>query len=328
MRELRYNPLTGQWVMVSAVRKKRPWRPEGYCPFCPGAEETGYGWDVLVLPNRYPVLDLSADNPENPEDKGFYKKARAVGKCGIIVETPEHNVEDLDELSLEQMKRVVEAWMRITEQSSKDKRIAYLMIFRNKGKEIGVSLTHPHGQFYALPFIPLKVRLKIDNSRKYYRNNGKCLFCRILEEELASNERIIYENQDYVLFMPFFANWPFESHIYPKRHVQFLTQLNRREIENLADVIRVTTATLNTLFGRQMPYIMGIFQAPFNERTEFYHLHIEFYPILRDASKIKYAAGIETTTWEFTYDGLPEENAERLREACRRTHLVKNGKCR
>ncbi len=278
---------------------------------------------MLVLPNRYPVLDVSAEKPEN---KGFYKKARAIGKCGVIVETPEHDVKDLDELSLEQMKQVIGAWIKITEQSSEDKRIAYLMIFRNKGKEIGVSLTHPHGQFYALPFIPLKVRLKINNAREYYKKNGECLFCRILKEELASNERVIYENQDYVLFMPFFANWPFEVHIYPKRHVQFLTQLNQREIENLADIIRVTTATLNTLFERQMPYIMGIFQAPFNGRAEFYHMHIEFYPILRDANKIKYAAGIETTTWEFTYDGLPEENAERLREACRKANLRK--KCR
>ncbi len=324
MRELRYNPLIGQWIMVSSVRKKRPWRPKNYCPFCPGAEETGYGWDVLVLPNRYPVLDTSAEKPKN---EGFYKKARAMGKCGVIVETPEHDVKDLDELSPEQMKRVIDTWIKITEQSSKDKRIAYLMIFRNKGREIGVSLTHPHGQFYALPFIPLKARLKIDNSREYYNKSGECIFCRILKEELASNERVIYENQDYVLFMPFFANWPFEVHIYPRRHVQFLTQLNQREIENLADIIRVTTATLNSLFERQMPYIMGIFQAPFIGGIEFYHMHIEFYPVLRDAVKIKYAAGIETTTWEFTYDGLPEENAEKLREACRKTTLRKKGKC-
>ncbi|WP_461864336.1 galactose-1-phosphate uridylyltransferase [Thermococcus sp.] len=324
MRELRYNPLLGQWVMVSAVRKKRPWRPDNFCPFCPGTDETGYGWDVLVLPNKYPVLDFSSDRPEGEK---FYKKARAQGECGVIVETPEHNVRDLEELSLEQMVKVMHAWISITEKFSRDKRVAYLMIFRNKGKEIGVSLTHPHGQFYALPFVPLKIRLKLKNARDYYKKTGECIFCRILKEELDEKRRIVYENQDFVLFMPFFANWPFELHVYPKRHVQFLTDLTENEIENLADVIRVSTATLNTLFDRQMPYVMGVFQAPFHGGMDFYHLHIEFYPLLRDAEKIKYAAGIEMTTGEFTYDGFPEENADRLKMACRKSKIKKRGKC-
>ncbi|ASJ07290.1 galactose-1-phosphate uridylyltransferase [Thermococcus pacificus] len=314
MRELRYNPLTGQWVMVSAVRKKRPWRPKDYCPFCPGSEETGYGWEVLILPNRFPMLSFDAPRPENA---GFYKKARAIGQCSVIVETPEHDLKDLDWLTHEQMAKVVKLWKNVTEELKKNPKVAYLAIFRNKGEEIGVSLIHPHGQLYALPFIPLKARLKLENSRNYYNRHGECLFCRILEEELKG-ERLIYENGSFAVFMPFFASWPFEIHIYPKRHVQWLTQLEENEVEDLAEAIRVATGTLNEVLGRDMPYSMMVLQAPFKGNYEFYHLHIEFYPILRDNGKIKYAAGIEMGTWEFTYDGVPEENAEKLREACKK----------
>ncbi|ADT83940.1 galactose-1-phosphate uridylyltransferase [Thermococcus barophilus] len=325
MRELRYNPLTGQWIMVSAVRKKRPWRPKNFCPFCPGGEETGFGWEVLLLPNKFPMLDFKAEKPQNED---FYKKARAIGQCSVIVETPEHNLKDLDELSLEQMVKVVELWKNVTMELKDNPHVAYLAIFRNKGEEIGVSLTHPHGQLYALPFIPLKARLKIENSRKHYRRFGECLFCRILREEMQS-ERAIYENGSFMLFMPFFANWPFEIHIYPKKHVQWLTQLNSEEIEDLADILRVATATLNALFERQMPYVMNVYQAPFKGHYDFYHLHIEFYPMLRDRNKLKYAAGIELGTWEFTYDGVQEENAQKLREACKKIleRVEAKGRC-
>ena len=312
MRELRYNPLTGQWVMVSASRRNRPWRPRNFCPFCPGGEETGEGWEVLLLPNRFPVLDFNAPRPEGG---GFYKKARAVGQCSVIVETPEHDLRDLDELSQGAMLRVVELWRDVTEELQKNPRVAYLAIFRNKGEEIGVSLTHPHGQLYAMPFIPLKARLKVENSRRYFRRRGECLFCRILREEIGG-ERVIYENDSFVVFMPFFASWPFEVHVYPRRHVQWVTQLSEEELGDLVDALRLTTGVLNDVLGRQMPYTMMLYQAPFKGAYPFYHLHVEFYPVLRDNGKVKYTAGIEMGTWEFTYDGVPEENARKLKEAC------------
>ncbi|ASA77251.1 galactose-1-phosphate uridylyltransferase [Thermococcus sp. 5-4] len=325
MRELRYNPLTGQWVMVSAARRKRPWRPRDFCPFCPGNEETGYGWKVLLLPNRFPMLSFDAPRPERD---GFYRKARALGQCSVIVETPEHDLRDLDELSLDAMTRVVELWKNITAELKKNPRVAYVSIFRNKGEEIGVSLTHPHGQLYATPFIPLKVRLKIENSRGYFKRTGECLFCRILREELES-ERAIYENESFAIFMPFFANWPFEVHVYPKRHVQWLTQLTEEELADLADTLRTATGTLNAVLERDMPYTMMLYQAPFKGTYGFYHLHIEFYPILREKGRIKYAAGIEMGTWDFTYDGIPEENAEKLKGACRKVikRIGAKGRC-
>ena len=325
MRELRYNPLTGQWIIVSSVRKERRWRTEGYCPFCPGSEETGYGWNTLVLPNKYSALSFDAENVNN---EGIYIKSRALGECGVIVETPDHSVKDLDELSNEALKEVISQWKMVTEKYRDDKRIAYLMIFRNKGEEIGVSLFHPHGQYYAMPFIPLRIRNIIENSRKYYKRFNTCIFCQIINQEMASKKRVIYENDSFVLFMPFFSSWPYELHIYPKRHLQYLTQLNEKEVEDFADILKAALKILNTLFDRQMPYSFALIQAPFIGKHErYFHMHLEIYPLLRDKDKIKYSAGIEMSTWDFTYDGIPEENARKMKDICRRVNSSFLGRC-
>ncbi|MCE4624008.1 MAG: galactose-1-phosphate uridylyltransferase [Caldisphaeraceae archaeon] len=325
MRELRYNPLTGQWIIVSSVRKERRWRTEGYCPFCPGSEETGYGWNTLVLPNKYSALSFDAESVNN---EGIYVKSRALGECGVIIETPDHNVKDLDELSNEALKEVISQWKMITERYRSNKRIAYLMIFRNKGEEIGVSLFHPHGQYYAMPFIPLRIRNIVENSRKYYRRFNVCIFCQIINQEMASEKRVIYENNGFVLLMPFFSSWPYELHIYPKRHLQYLTQLNEKEVEDFADILKAALKILNKLFDRQMPYSFALIQAPFiGKHEEYFHMHLEIYPLLRDKDKIKYSAGIEMSTWDFTYDGIPEENARKMKDVCRKVNSSFLGRC-
>ena len=313
--EIRFNPLLNQWVMVSSVRKKRPWRPKDFCPFCPGTEEMGIGWDVKYVRNKFPMLK---DNPPKPKKNPPFKSAPSFGECLVLVETSEHNPEDLNALGLEQMIKVVKMMQEITEKYMKHPKVNYVAIFRNKGKEIGVSLLHPHSQAYAMPFIPLRIRVELENSRKYFKRFGRCLFCDILSAEIEQKERIIYSNNRFYAFLPYFANWPFEVHVYPKRHIQLLTQLNDNEIRGLADILRAVTASLNTLFNKSMPYVMTIHQAPVKGKWDYYHLHIEFYPILRDENKLKYAAGIEMGTWSFTYDFVPEENAYRLREALRK----------
>ncbi len=314
-RELRYNPLLGQWVMVSSERALRPWRPSGKCPFCPGSGEVVFKGNVVVISNKYPVLTPDAAATEG--GGGFFKKCPALGACYIVVETPRHDVSDLCELSHEEMCAVVKAWVELTRELSKGGRVNYVAIFRNRGEEVGVSLSHPHNQVYALPHVPLKVRVKLRNAREYYLRSRECLFCRILREELSEGTRVIYRNEGYAAFLPFYANWPFEVHAYSLRHVKLLTELTDSEVDYLADVLRAITGALNALFSRPMPYVMFIYQAPLKGEHEYFHLHIEFYPILRDRNKLKYAAGIELGTWDFTYDGVPEENARELRRACR-----------
>lgn len=315
-RELRYNPLLGQWVMVSSERALRPWRPSDKCPFCPGSGEVVFKGNVAVVPNKYPVL--TPDAAAIVGGGRFFKKCPALGACYIVVETPRHGVSDLCELSHEEMRAVVRAWVELTKELSRSGRVNYVAIFRNRGEEVGVSLSHPHTQVYALPHIPLKVRVKLRNARGYYLRSRECLFCRILREELSDGARVIYRNRDFLAFLPFYANWPFEVHVYPVRHIKLLTELSDSEVSYLADVLRAITGALNALFSRPMPYVMFIYQAPLKGEYEYFHLHIEFYPMLRDRDKLKYAAGIELGTWDFTYDGVPEENARELRRACRK----------
>jgi len=309
--ELRYNPLLREWIIVSSGREKRPWRPKGYCPFCPGTEETGAGWEVLVLDNRFPALTQKAK--VSRKSKSIYRVKPGYGYCKVLVETPEHEG-DLCDLSIAQLVKVIDAFAKEYEVLGKDPKIKCVMEFRNKGEAIGVSLSHPHSQIYALPFIPARIKRELESARLFNRRKNKCLFCHVLELELKEGERIIYDNNSFVAFVPFFAMWPLEVHVYPRRHVQAVPQLSKPEKVDLAKCLKVTTYAYNKVFEQDMPYMMIFHQAPTDGKDySYYHFHVEFYPILRDKDKLKYAAGIEWGAGTFTYDGLPENNAAKLR---------------
>ncbi len=323
--EIRWNPLIGTWVIVAGHRGSRPWRPTEKpseaktCPFCPGSPETrGFGeWDVIVLPNKYPALKPSAHEPPNPVED-IYTSMAARGYCEVLVETPKHTG-DLHDLSMEHMLKVVKKYRDEYVRLSRIDFIKYVAIFRNKGKEIGVSLVHPHSQIYALPFIPPRIIVELDNFRRFYRERNECLLCHIieLERERRGGNRIIYENRDFVLIHPYYAMWPYELHIYPKRHVEAIDGLTEGELRSLSDILRMTTAIYNGLFDRDMPYIMAMHSSPCDDyEYKYYHFHIEFYQPYRDRDKLKYRAGIETGFWVFTFDGDPEEKREELRSSC------------
>jgi UDPglucose--hexose-1-phosphate uridylyltransferase len=316
--EIRFNPLIGQWVIVAGHRGRRPWQPSlsFTCPFCPNSSETkGYGsWDVLVLQNRFPALVL---NPANPSYEGALLRSRkAFGACEVVVETPAHEG-DLCDLSLNSVHKIIETFAKEFERLSSVKNIRYVAEFRNKGKEIGVSLTHPHSQIYALPFIPPRILQELKLFKRYFRKRGSCLLCDILAEEVKKKRRIIYSNKHFVSLIPYYAQWPYEVHIYPKRHFNSLSELSEEEKTHLADILRVTTKSYNTLFEKDLPYIMVFHQRPSLKRDySYYHMHIEFYQPYRERDKMKYAAGIEWGFWVFTYDGNPSENVHELRSVC------------
>ena len=318
--EIRWNPLINQWIIVAGHRGKRPWRPseeEFRCPFCPGSPETkGFGpWDVLALPNRFPALKPNPPEPTH-SSKDLFKAGKALGLCKVLIETPEHEG-DLCDLGLEHMKKVVEAFTEEYERLGKLKYVRYVAEFRNKGREIGVSLTHPHSQIYALPFIPPRIKEEMKAFKNYARKTGRCLLCDVLREEFKEGERIIYVNKHFAALLPYYAMWPYEIHVYPMRHVGSLKDLNEEEKLHLADILRVVTATYNSLFNRDLPYIMVFHQKPtYGKNYQYYHMHIEFYQPYREKDKLKYAAGIEWGFWTFTYDGIPEEKAGELKGAC------------
>ncbi len=272
-------------------------------------------WDVIVLPNKFPALTINAPQPTHGAT-GLFKARRAVGVCEVVVETPSHEG-DLCDLPLNHMKKVIDVFTEEYQRLGSLEFVKYVAEFRNKGKEIGVSLTHPHSQIYALPFIPPRIRCELKSFRNYMRKRGRCLLCDIIDLEYREKVRLIYENKHFVILLPYFAMWPYEVHIYPKRHVQALPDLNDEERLHLADALRVVTAMYNTLFDRDLPYMMVIHQKPTDGKDySYYHMHIEFYQPYRDRDKLKYAAGIEWGYWTFTYDGVPEQKARELREAC------------
>ncbi len=311
--ELRWDPTLREWILVSNIRRFRPWQPSNYCPFCPGNPETGHGWRALILENRYPMLMEEAPEPGN---HWFYRVGRSMGRCYVVVETPEHNIDDISDLPIDQIEYVLNMIInKVREESSKEY-AQYFLWFRNKGREIGVSLMHPHSQIYVLPFTPSRVERELKSSREYFNKHGKCLFCDIVSAELKDGVRIIHNNDHWVSFMPFYSHWPFEVHVYPRRHVQLMTELTIEEIRGLAEVLKVSLCGLNHVFSRKtMPYIMVLHQAPLRGDYPYYHLHIEVYGVLRDEDRVKYAAGMETGGGNFTYDSVPEENAQRLRDS-------------
>ncbi len=309
--ELRWNPLLGCWVIVSSRRAIRPWRDVEKCPFCPGAEETGYGWDVLLLDNKYPALRRDAKVSRQSLD--LYRVERAYGSAKVVVETPSHEG-DLDTVPVENLVKYIEILSRVTEEECRDPAVEYVLPFRNKGEVIGVSLTHPHSQIYVLPFVPPRIRREYEMMAQHRAERGGCLLCDILGLEYREGSRVLYENSGFTAFLPFFAMWPYEVHVYPRRHVESLAELGAEEKALLADAIKVVVAGYNSLFGFSLPYMMVFHQKPCRG-YEGFHVHVEFYPVHRAADKLKYAAGIEWGGWVFTYDGLPEERAAELRRA-------------
>ncbi len=312
--EIRWNPLLGTWVIVASGRATRPWRDVS-CPFCPGAPETGYGWDVLSLENRYPSLSRNP-NPSS-EEAGYSSSKPGYGVCKVIIETPEHEG-DLDLVPYTNVVKYVQALARETEELYRDSEIKYMAAFRNKGELIGVSLHHPHSQIYALPFIPLKIMIELNEMARYRALTSRCLICDVAGEERRLRKRLLYDNDDFALLLPFYAQWPYECHVYPRRHLQLLSQLSSSEAEKLADMLKTAVAMYNSLYEFSLPYMMVIHQAPNGEGYQHYHLHIEFYPVHRARDKLKFAAGIEWGYWAFTYDELPENRVRELREALQR----------
>ncbi len=309
--ELRWNPILGTWVIVSSKRESRPWREEK-CPFCPGTPETGYGWDVLVLDNRFPAL--RPDARTSVESRDIYRVEPGYGYCKVVIESPEHEG-DLDTIPIENLRKYLRILGEETAKLCRDKEICYVIPFRNKGELIGVSLTHPHSQIYALPFIPPRINIELKNAREFYKKHNECLFCHILGFEEKEGKRVLYRNKLFTSFLPFFAMWPYEVHIYPRKHVLHLSDLDSGGIEYLADILRVTVSMYNRLFDFSLPYIMIFHQAPCRGNYNYYHLHIEFYPVHRARDKLKYPAGIEWGAWVFTYDDLPENKVAELRYA-------------
>ncbi|MGH9533744.1 MAG: galactose-1-phosphate uridylyltransferase [Terriglobales bacterium] len=321
MSELRWNPLLGEWVITATQRQDRTFQPPaGFCPLCPtrpGAFQTEIprpDFDIAVFENKFPSLRRQ---PPPPAVRGseLAPVAPAAGICEVVVYSPRHDGSMATEPP-EHIARLVAVWQDRFQELSKRRGIRYVLIFENKGAEIGVTLSHPHGQIYAFPFVPPIPRRELTAMRRHWRRTGRCLLCDMLRRERRARRRVVFENAAWTALLPFSARYPYELNLLPRRHCAAITDLQPREVAALADGLRAVTAGYDRLFGFSLPYMMLLHQRPTGRgRWPEAHLHFEFLPPHRTANKLKYLAGCESGAGTFINDTLPEESAARLRAA-------------
>lgn len=318
--ELRWNPLLDEWVIVSTGRQWRTFLPpDASCPLCPTRDPAAptelpvADFELAAFENRFPSL-RAASGAAEPGAR-LARRAPAAGACEVVVYSPDHDGA-LTSMSQAQVRGLVDVWAdRYADLAARDD-VAYVFVFENRGKEIGVTLTHPHGQIYAFSYVPPHVEAEQRAARRHFEETGECLQCDVVAQELASGARIVAESHGFVAYVPFAARVPYEVHVAAAAHRESLLDLRPVERDGLAAILRDVQAMYDALWDFAMPYTMCMHQRPADgvERPGD-HLHIEFMPPYRTKDRLKYLAGVETGAGTFINDTAPEEKAAELRAA-------------
>lgn len=325
----RLNILTGEWILVSPHRTKRPWqgkvespppvnRPayDPQCYLCPGNVRAGGECNPAYTSTYVFTNDFAAllpDGPDTVQQDGFLMAKGERGICRVVCFSPNHAL-TLPEMVLEDLEKVVETWQREYLELGAFPFVHHIQIFENKGEIMGCSNPHPHGQIWAQESIPNEVLKKSERQKNYFLGKGSSLLGDYLAQEIRLGERIVIANEHFVLLVPFWAVWPFECMIVPRRHQQDIGQLTAEERRAFAEILQQTTIRLDNVFETSFPYSAGIHQRPTD--GQFYpewHWHMSFYPpLLRSATVKKFMVGYEMFA-EAQRDITPEMAAERLR---------------
>jgi UDPglucose--hexose-1-phosphate uridylyltransferase len=314
MPDLRFDPLRKEWVAYATERNDRTFLPTDYCPLCPsgagGASEVPLDtFEVVVFENRFPAF--------GPDRRGGRVVRPPTTGCEVVVYTPEHTL-TLADLPVDRVRLLIDVWAdRYGELGSRTD-VAYVYIFENKGEEIGVTLHHPHGQIYALPFVPPFAEAELQAAAEHRKSTGRCLHCDQLKAEL-DGPRLLFAEDSIAAFVPHAARWPYEVHLYPRRHVTSIDRLDEGERSDLAAALLRVAGAYDRHFGFSTPYVMAMHQAPTDGRAwQEAHLHIEFYPPHRRTDRLKHLAGVELGAGTFVNDTRPEETASQLRQTARK----------
>jgi len=319
--ELRWNPLLEEWVVTATHRQERTFfPPPDYCPFCP-TESGGFptevpasSYDIVVLQNKFPSFQPDPPAPA-VEGHALTPVLPATGICEVVLYSPEHDA-SLVSLGRDTVYKLVQVWRDRYQELGSRPDIEYVLVFENRGQEVGVTLTHPHGQIYAFSYVPPIPRRELANMSRYWLRERRCLMCDLLEREIRDGVRLISEFGSFHVVVPFYARFPYEVHIVPERHVGGLPDLNEQEDWELAGAIYDVVVRYDSLYSAPMPYMMALHQMPTDGgQHRCYHFHVEFYPLRRSANKLKYRAGCESGAGTFITDALPETWAEELRAA-------------
>ncbi len=326
----RLNPLTGEWVLVSPHRAKRPWLgqvektpPENLpeydpnCYLCPRNERAGgirnpdYS-STFVFANDFSAL-LPDEAPAHESDSPLLVSVSERGLCRVVCFSPRHDL-SLPELEQAAIEDVVRTWMEQTAELGAQDFIHYVQVFENKGAVMGASNPHPHSQIWATEHVPNEPAKELEHQKAYFERYSQPLLSDCLREERKHGERILFSNDHFTALVPYWAVWPFETILIAHRSVARLTELTSVEISALADLLKRLTTCYDNLFEISFPYSMGFHQAPFDDQPHpEWILHAHFYPpLLRSATVRKFMVGYELLAMP-QRDILPESAAERLR---------------
>ncbi|XP_041277881.1 galactose-1-phosphate uridylyltransferase [Onychostruthus taczanowskii] len=328
---IRYNPLRDDWVLVSAHRVKRPWQgqlekppPEDVPrwdpknPLCPGATrangEVNPKYEgTFVFPNDFPALQPDSPEPDD-SDHPLFQAAAARGVCKVMCFHPWSDL-TLPLMSLPEIRAVIDAWAELAMELGAS--YPWVQIFENKGAMMGCSNPHPHCQVWASSFLPNEARLEDQTQRQHLSKHGVPMLLEYAEQEARRKERLVVENADWIVVVPYWATWPYQTLLLPRRHVCRLQDLSDSEKDSLASIMQRLLIKYDNLFEVSFPYSMGWHGAPtgpyLEEDCRHWQLHAHYYPpLLRSATVRKFMVGYEMLA-QAQRDLTPEQAAERLR---------------
>jgi UDPglucose--hexose-1-phosphate uridylyltransferase len=328
--ELRKDPITSRWVIVSTERGKRPSdfaaapppKQLGFCPFCPGNEDktppeimayrkdggppNRQGWQLRVVPNKFPALQVEGELDRQGD--GIYDRMNGIGAHEVIIESPNHD-DVLSAMPRERVEDVLWAYRDRILDLRKDDRLRYILIFKNHGEQAGASLEHPHSQLIATPIVPKRAREEVDGAKAYFDYKERCIYCDIVRQELQQETRVIALNDEFVAIAPFASRFPFESWILPRAHEPFFQDAQKPDLVSCSQILKEVLGRMGQVLINP-PYNYLIHNSPLQEtEVNHYHWHLEIMPTL---TKV---AGFEWGTGFYINPVLPEDAAKYLREA-------------
>ncbi|GAB6100335.1 galactose-1-phosphate uridylyltransferase [Halanaerocella petrolearia] len=331
MSEVRQDIVTGDRVVIAAKRGKRPHdfeqddettKDNDYCPFCygnevdtpseimavsdnPNREANESGWKIRVVPNKFAALDI--DKKLRKDKVGFYNKISGVGAAEVVIESNEHD-STFGSHSIDHIEEIIKVLQTRHNDLADDERLKFIQIFKNFGGAAGASLEHPHWQVMATPIVPSVIQKELTGVKKFYEEEGNCVYCEMIDYELKQEERIIVNNKDYVAFNPYASRFPFETWILPKEHQDSFSQIKGQQIGSLAQILKEIVRKLEIGFN-YAPFNIILHTIPIIKNKELiYHWHIEILP------RLSITAGFELGTGSYINPTPPKLATESLKD--------------
>jgi UDPglucose--hexose-1-phosphate uridylyltransferase len=329
MSDLRKDPIVGRWVIIATDRAKRPQdftriEPEkstGFCPFCKGSEANttpeilayrephtapnNPGWRVRVVPNKFPALQV--EGALNKRGDGIYDLMHGIGAHEVIIECPHHET-SMSRLSVDNIREVLWVYRDRLVDLKRDPRLVHGLIFKNVGALAGATLEHSHSQLIVTPVVPISVWEEMTGSLEFYNYRGRCIYCDMIQQELATASRIVLDTPNFVVFCPFASRFPFETWVLPKQHSSHYENIPRQGVEEMGSVLKTILGKLEVALD-DPPYNYIIHTAPFDTKEiPHYHWHLEIIP------RLTRIAGFEWGSGFYINPVLPEQAGAFLRE--------------